>query len=367
MLQLAGPGVVLLFATLTNRSVLQETQMSSYSTLSRYIGIGAALVAMAAPLAAQKRAVAASENPVLAAKIKAEAGRLAGDYWTPKLNSYKVQIDRLLSPTDLDDLNRLRVRWSILLEEQLKNVADRKVGGSKADGGATVEMKVDENDAAKMGEIMDIYTRAKGLADRYHADLTPLGETVVGDVIGFGGALAERSDRFVDEHRGELTNGERQYFTEKRKDLAELVEGLKSDEGKKGLTEIYAMAIEPMVMLYNGADLREILEQLGPVAKPVSGVEIPASSTLQQNFPNPASARTTVVFNLAEPSSRTTLRLFNAVGDLVETLDLGSRPAGEGSVELDVSKLASGSYLYHLTYQTANGEQVASKRMQVVR
>ncbi len=343
--------------------------MSSYSTVSRYIGIGAALMAMALPVAAQKRKVAAQApgNPAIEAKIKAEAGQLASDYWTPKLNSYKVQIDRLLSPTDLDDLNRLRVRWSILLGEQLKNIAGRKTTSSNADGETKLEMKVDDDEAAKMGEFMEIYTRAQELSGRYRADLTPLGETVVGDVIGFGGALAERSDRFVDEHRNELTDMERQEFAGKRKELGDLVEGLKSDEGKKGLTEIYTMAIEPMVMLYNGADLREILQQLGPVAKPVSGVEIPAGSTLQQNFPNPASSRTTVAFNLAEPSSRTTLRLFNAVGDLVATVDLGARPAGEGSAELDVSKLATGSYLYHLTYQTSNGEQVASKRMQVVR
>jgi hypothetical protein len=323
---------------------------------------------MTMPLAAQlPSSQAGGADSKLAQQIKSEAGQVTAEYWTPKLNAYKVQIDRTLTPTDLDELNRLRARWSILLGEKLKQNADRK--SSKADGAEGVEMKIDGEEAmGKLNEFMDIYTSTKEMAERYRADMDVLGERVVGDLFGFTDVLIDRADLFVDRHRAEFTEKQRNDFTARRNEFAETVKGLRSnEEGESGVAAIYSMAIEPMVMLYNGDDLKELIGQLGSISRPVAGIEIPENSTLGQNFPNPASSRTTIAYTLSEPSGSTMLRVFNASGDLVAKLDQGARPAGEGSIDLDVSGYATGSYLYQLTFQTSKGEQVVAKRMQVVR
>src|SRR5204863_9314142 len=168
-----------------------------------------------------------------------------------------VQIDRTLSPADLDELNRLRARWSILVGEKLQKAAEERKA-SKADGDGAAEMKIDSEKAmGKLTEFMEIYTSTKELAERYRPDMDVLGQRVIGDLFKFTDVMLDRADRFVDEHRSELTDVQRGEFVEKRNDFAETIKGLRSDEeGQQGLTMIYSTAIEPMVMLYNGADLK---------------------------------------------------------------------------------------------------------------
>ncbi len=40
------------------------------------------------------------------------------DYWNTQLNAYKSRIDRTVAPCDLAELNRLRVYWSIFIDEK---------------------------------------------------------------------------------------------------------------------------------------------------------------------------------------------------------------------------------------------------------
>ena len=90
---------------------------------------------------------------------------------------------------------------------------------------------------------------------------------------------------------------------------------------------------------------------------PVSSVEdeiTPKDFTLYQNYPNPFNAQTTIRFDLKNPS-KVQLRIFNSVGELVETLvdqELGN---GTHEVIFDTNSknhLASGIYYYNL--QTVN-------------
>lgn len=92
---------------------------------------------------------------------------------------------------------------------------------------------------------------------------------------------------------------------------------------------------------------------------PVSSVEdeiTPKDFTLYQNYPNPFNAQTTIRFEL-KSQSKVQLRIFNSVGELVETLvdqELGS---GTHEVIFDTQKnnLASGIYYYNI--QTNNSSQ----------
>ncbi len=121
------------------------------------------------------------------------------------------------------------------------------------------------------------------------------------------------------------------------------------------------------MLLYDGIDLQTLFQNAGPIAKPMNGITLPESSTLRQNFPNPASTSTTIVYSLTAPSSRTILSIYDARGELMASYDQGTRTAGEHTIAVDVSSLPVGSYLYHLSLRTESGERVYSKTMQVVR
>lgn len=86
---------------------------------------------------------------------------------------------------------------------------------------------------------------------------------------------------------------------------------------------------------------------------PVSSVEdeiTPKDFILYQNYPNPFNAQTTIRFNLNNPS-KVQLRIFNSVGELVETLVDQELGRGIHEVIFDSKRhinLASGIYYYNI-------------------
>lgn len=86
---------------------------------------------------------------------------------------------------------------------------------------------------------------------------------------------------------------------------------------------------------------------------PVSSVDeeiIPKDFILYQNYPNPFNAQTTIRFELTG-ASKVRLRVFNSVGELVETLIDQELGAGAHEVIFDTNSknhLASGTYYYNL-------------------
>jgi hypothetical protein len=73
-----------------------------------------------------------------------------------------------------------------------------------------------------------------------------------------------------------------------------------------------------------------------------------APSELGQNYPNPFNPRTTIRFSLAE-TARAKVEVFNARGQLVETLLDREMSAGSHSIDFNAQGLASGVYFYRLT------------------
>lgn len=97
----------------------------------------------------------------------------------------------------------------------------------------------------------------------------------------------------------------------------------------------------------------------------------PLSFELEQNFPNPATAAdaTTIRFRFlsrhagVNKTEHLTLRLYNALGELVATPIDGMYDPGEYSTVVQTASLPTGVYLYRLTA----GDLSVAKRMMIVR
>lgn len=75
--------------------------------------------------------------------------------------------------------------------------------------------------------------------------------------------------------------------------------------------------------------------------------QIPGEFLLQQNFPNPFNPATEIRFDLNRPGL-TVLKIYNIVGQLVQTLVNQELPAGSYQVTFSAGNLGSGIYFYRL-------------------
>ena len=80
---------------------------------------------------------------------------------------------------------------------------------------------------------------------------------------------------------------------------------------------------------------------------------LPGSFALLQNYPNPFNPTTTIAYRLAT-SSAVNLEIFDVLGRVVDSRDLGWLSAGPGEVEFDGSYLTSGVYFYRLSTESGS-------------
>ena len=287
-------------------------------------------------------------------------GTVAVEYWQPRLDLYRNAIDRILGNEDLAALNRLRVRWSIMVAEQ----AEIRDSLRSAASGNGVGGKVDLESPLRRGpEILGIMEQAQQIAARYPAAMSEIGRTVIDDFGAFAEQLPKETDRILARNGIDISGAA---AIERRTTLDRMAAAVTSDNGAAGLRAIYDLAFEPIVLLYNGSDLRQMIaETAGSTG--IDGTLLPETSLLSQNHPNPASSATTIDYTLRQATPSALIRIYNAAGTEVMTLDEGSRPAGMQSRTVDVSALPSGSYLYQLVIRTDTGTQVFAKVMRVVR
>ncbi len=90
--------------------------------------------------------------------------------------------------------------------------------------------------------------------------------------------------------------------------------------------------------------------------------EIPTAFALEQNYPNPFNPTTTIEFAL-DKTQRVTLAVYDLLGQEVQVLVDGVRPAARYRIPFDATDLASGTYLYVLRTE----EQVAVKTMALLK
>jgi hypothetical protein len=76
-------------------------------------------------------------------------------------------------------------------------------------------------------------------------------------------------------------------------------------------------------------------------------VENPLEYTLRQNYPNPFNPSTNLSFVIGQ-SAFVTLKVYDVLGNLVETLLNETRPAGKYTVNFNAKGMSSGIYYYTL-------------------
>ncbi len=89
---------------------------------------------------------------------------------------------------------------------------------------------------------------------------------------------------------------------------------------------------------------------------------IPTEYALAQNYPNPFNPTTTIAFSIKK-RGYVSLKIYNTVGELVETLVNHEMAPGNFEVTFDAVNLASGVYIYQLT----SGDFTASKKLMLMK
>ena len=93
-----------------------------------------------------------------------------------------------------------------------------------------------------------------------------------------------------------------------------------------------------------------------------TGISQPVANGLSlRNYPNPANSSTVIEFQL-NTSGSIQIKLFDSVGNEVETLIDGYYTSGVYQVEFDTGKLASGIYFYTLK----QGQQKVTEKLLVM-
>ena len=94
--------------------------------------------------------------------------------------------------------------------------------------------------------------------------------------------------------------------------------------------------------------------------------EVPLKSLLMQNYPNPFNPVTTIKYYLAN-SSIVKITIYDITGRQVEIFEQGSLPAGEYQLLINVSKYASGVYLYKIdAVNLSNGKLFTESKKMVL-
>jgi Secretion system C-terminal sorting domain len=104
-----------------------------------------------------------------------------------------------------------------------------------------------------------------------------------------------------------------------------------------------------------------IINQSVAEVKQVSNL-VPQSFTLEQNYPNPFNPTTRISYSIAK-RGLVSLKVFNVVGQEVETLFSGLQDAGHYEASFDAKTLASGFYLYRLEA----GKTTITKKMMLLK
>ncbi len=111
----------------------------------------------------------------------------------------------------------------------------------------------------------------------------------------------------------------------------------------------------------------DIGAQESPLCNPITNIEssyseLPDKFSLEQNYPNPYNPSTKIKYSVPQ-SSNVVIKVFDILGNEIETLVNDEKPVGNYEVEFDATVLPSGIYFYRLQA----GDYVDTKKMILLR
>jgi len=92
-------------------------------------------------------------------------------------------------------------------------------------------------------------------------------------------------------------------------------------------------------------------------------VDVPAEFVLMQNYPNPFNPSTTINFSVPQKSN-ININVYNAIGELVKTIMNETKEAGNYSINIELTNLPSGLYIYNMQ---ADGKTIDTKKMMLLK
>lgn len=101
------------------------------------------------------------------------------------------------------------------------------------------------------------------------------------------------------------------------------------------------------------------------ITLPKSATAKPKKFQLHRNSPNPFNPTTTISYSLPQ-TMNVQLRVYNILGQEVATLVDSEQQAGVQYVSWDASRLASGTYIYRIIAEGADGQQFVSEKKMVL-
>jgi hypothetical protein len=99
-----------------------------------------------------------------------------------------------------------------------------------------------------------------------------------------------------------------------------------------------------------------------------SGIEIgaPKKFTLSQNYPNPFNPSTKIDYEIPA-DSKVSISIYDISGKEVQQVVNAQQKAGYYTAQFNASQLSSGTYFYKLTVNNANGSEVLTKKMTLIK
>lgn len=130
-----------------------------------------------------------------------------------------------------------------------------------------------------------------------------------------------------------------------------------------GMPGYFFLSINAADRIFVGTELWGVYRSINSTVsvQPISSSS-PRYFYLEQNYPNPFNPRTTIKFHLTHPT-KVSLKIFNVLGEYVETLLSTSLPAGTFEVEWNAVNFPSGSYFY----QIEAGEHIQTKKLTLIK
>ncbi|TFH01063.1 MAG: T9SS type A sorting domain-containing protein [Calditrichales bacterium] len=189
------------------------------------------------------------------------------------------------------------------------------------------------------GQILQNFTRFTG-----YYQMTNNGEDVLLAYVLFYDA--QSYPVAVGSAELESTNGSYQFFA------VDMDYTLGSHEPITGVQIIFVINVATSssnedVALGSSFLLDDLAFDMASAVDPGGQAIAPLVYALDQNYPNPFNPVTTIGFSIPQ-AAKTTLTVYNSLGQVVRTILNTSMPAGKHQVDFDAGTLPSGIYYYQL-------------------